>query len=343
MSSEEQVPAAVRRTVADLPGLERGLIVAVSGGPDSVGLLRALVAVRGEAAWRLIVAHANHGLRGADADADEAFVAALAAELGGLEWRRTRLDVTGRLAEESGNLEDVARRLRYDWLTEVARTADVDWVATGHTASDQAETVLHRLLRGSGLHGLRGIAARRPLTDGVGLVRPLLGVSRTEVRAYLEQLGQSWRHDESNDDRRRTRNRIRHELLPHLAETFNPGIETVLVRLAEQAEEACRAEDEEVEELRRRAERPRAGAILVFDRKTLAAAPRRLVRALFRSVWEREGWPRGRMGFAAWERLADMVGGMATGLELPDGVRVRCRQGVIQLSRTPEPAAPSSL
>src|SRR5207248_1007280 len=125
----------------------------------------------------------------------------LVTTIGGAELRRTRLAVTERLCSEGGNLEDVARRLRYDWLTEVARTADVGWVATGHTASDQAETVLHRLLRGSGLHGLRGVAVRRSLAAGIDLVRPLLGVTRTEVRTYLEGLGQPWRHDESNDDR----------------------------------------------------------------------------------------------------------------------------------------------
>ncbi len=319
-------PCGVRRALAALPGLGDGLVAAVSGGPDSVALLRALLDARGPAPRRLVVAHLNHGLRGADADADEDFVAALVSGLAagapGLELRRTRLDVAARVRAEGGNLEGVARRLRYDWLAAVAREAGVGWVATGHTASDQAETVLHRLLRGCGLHGLRGVAVRRQVSDGVGLVRP-----------YLESLGQPWRQDASNDDRRRTRNRIRHDLLPYLARDFNPRVEAALLRLAEQAEDACRAEDEEADALLARAERPRAGAVLVLDREALAAAPRRLVRAVFRRLWEREGWPQGRMGFAAWERLADLVAGPEGGFDLPDGVRARRRRGVVQLER----------
>ena len=138
----------------------------------------------------------------------------------------------------------MARRLRYDWLTRVAGEAGAGWVATGHTANDQAETVLHRLLRGAGLRGLRGIAARRPLAAGVGLVRPLLDATRDEVMAYLEAIGQAYRQDSSNLDPALTRNRIRHQLLPRLAAEYNPQIVAVLGRLAGQAEEVYGAEEE---------------------------------------------------------------------------------------------------
>src|SRR5690606_24443286 len=125
------------------------------------------------------------------------------------------------------NLEQVAREERYAWLARVAAEEGAGWVATGHTADDQAETVLHRLLRGTGLRGLRGIAARRELRPGIWLLRPLLHLGRADVLAYLGALGQDYRRDSSNLDPRFTRNRIRSELLP-LLRTFNPDVTRAL-------------------------------------------------------------------------------------------------------------------
>src|SRR5436189_3233901 len=128
-----------------------------------------------------------------------------------------RIDVRSQARRERANLEAVGRRVRYDFLASVARETGAAWVATGHTADDQAETVLHRLLRGTGLKGLAGIPARRALAPGVDVVRPLLKVRRAEVLAFLQETGQRFRQDTSNVDPRFTRNRIRHELLPSLA------------------------------------------------------------------------------------------------------------------------------
>src|SRR5262249_54909010 len=135
------------------------------------------------------------------------------------------------------NREAHARRQRYDWLTKVAAESGIPWIATGHTADDQAETVLFRLLRGTGLDGLRGIAPIRALAGEVRVVRPLLSATRQDVLDYLAGLGQDYRTDESNADRRFTRNRIRHELLPLLARAYNPRVREVLCRLASQAAE----------------------------------------------------------------------------------------------------------
>jgi tRNA(Ile)-lysidine synthase len=323
----------VGRRLARLGAAPDGLVVAVSGGPDSVALLRALRAL---GVGRLVVAHLNHRLRGPESDADERFVAelvgALAAEAHGLELRCDRIDVRARAGGD--NLEAAARRLRYDWLGRVAQEAGLGGVATGHTADDQAETVLHRLLRGSGLKGLRGIAPRRPLCPGVTLLRPLLGVRRAEVLAYLEELGQPYRQDSSNLDLSRTRNRIRRELLPHLAEGYNPEVVAALGRLAEQAEEVYAAAEAEARALLAEAERPRAGALLVFERRSLAAAPRGRVREALRLVWEREGWPMAEMGFDAWERLAAVARGESAAVDLPGGVRARGRGRVVQVGRT---------
>ena len=220
----------------------RPLVVAVSGGPDSVALLHALVSGQ---LPNLIIAHLNHQLRGQDSADDERFVHDLHAVLqtrgtARLELRCQQVDVGAQALRENDNLENVARKIRYGWLAKVAREVHAPFVATGHTADDQAETVLHRLLRGTGLKGLRGIAARRILVPGIELIRPLLGVTRAEVLAYLEEEGQVYREDASNNNRNYTRNRIRHELLPYLVQHYNPAIASILGRLAEQAAQAYR-------------------------------------------------------------------------------------------------------
>jgi tRNA(Ile)-lysidine synthase len=321
----------VRKVVQALrrAGAVGRLVVAVSGGPDSVALLRAL---REAGAGPLLAAHLNHQLRGAESDGDEAFVRELCDGLS-VECRCGRIDMRGAAGSERGNLEAVARRLRYDWLARVAAEAGAGWVATGHTADDQAETVMHRLLRGAGLKGLRGIAARRGLAAGVALVRPLLAATREEVMAYLGAAGQAYRQDSTNFDPTLTRNRIRHRLLPLLAAEFNPHVAAGLGRLAEQAEETYAQEEAEARALLAAAELPRAGLLLVFDRTPLAEAPRPRVREMFRLVWEREAWPMADMGFESWERVATAaLGGAAA--DLPGGIHICGRERVIQVGTT---------
>jgi len=311
-------------------GVSGGLVVAVSGGPDSVALLRALRDARG--LGPLVAAHLNHQLRGAESDADELFVRELCDRLS-MTFRSQSLDVRAVALAEGANLEGVARRLRYDWFARVAAEEGLGAVATGHTADDQAETVLHRLLRGTGLRGLRGIAARRDLAPGVVLVRPLLTATRAEVMAYLNAMDQSYRQDSTNLDPAFTRNRIRHHLLPLLAAEYNPEIIAVLTRLADQAEAAYAAEEEQARALLAAAELPRAGAVLVFDGERLTAAPRHQVREMFRLVWEREGWSMSAMGFDDWQRVAAVARGAATATDLAGGVRMRCVGRVVQVGR----------
>jgi tRNA(Ile)-lysidine synthase len=221
--------------------------------------------------------------------------------------------------------------MRYDWLAHVAHKHGLGLVVTGHTADDQAETVLHRLLRGAGLQGLRGIAPRRPLAEDVEVVRPLLDVARAEVLAFLEAEQQPARQDRSNDDLHFTRNRIRHELLPHLAEHYNPAICEVLARLANQAEEAHQELDVGTSALIAEAERPRAGPLLIFDWKRLVASSRPRVRLLFRRIWEREGWPLGAMSFEHWQRLEAVVFDDLPAVDLPGRLRARRHAFVIQV------------
>jgi tRNA(Ile)-lysidine synthase len=323
----------VTRFLATPPGAPGPGVVAVSGGPDSVALLCALLGVRGDAP--LVVAHLNHQLRGGDSDADEAFVAALHARLvsagANLTLRCERVDVAARARQEGENLESVGRRLRYGWLAEVARAAGAAWVATGHTADDQAETVLHRLLRGTGLKGLGGIPARRELSPGVAVIRPLLDVTRGEVLAYLQHIGQEFRRDASNADLRFTRNRIRHELLPHLAAHYNPAAVAVLCRLAEQAAEIQGREEAAARALLAEAELPRAGEMVVLDCGRLSAGARNLIREAFRLLWQREGWSAGGASFASWERAAAVALGELGAVDLPGRVRVRRQGRVVQV------------
>ena len=321
--------AAVRgnldRRRGDAPGPG---VVAVSGGADSVAMLRALAAECPPGG--LVVAHLNHQLRGPAGDSDAAFVAGL---LPNLPHRVESIDV--RALAGGDNLEATARRVRYDFLARVARSTGAGWVATGHTLDDQAETVLHRLVRGSGLRGLRGIAAARELVAGVRLVRPLLTVSRGEVIAYLRAIGQEWREDETNRDPAFTRNRIRHELLP-LLRTFNPAIADVLGRLAAQADEAFREVEGAAADLLGTAERPRAGSVCVLDRAPLAAAPPSLVREVLNLLWTREGWPRGDMTHTHWDRAAAVVGGECPAWNLPGGIRIAGTARVVRVGPAAE-------
>lgn len=208
--------------------------MAVSGGADSVALLRALLEARRELGVVISVAHFHHGIRGAEADGDERFVAALAAAHD-LEFHRASGDAPGLAQRESISLETAARRLRYAYFHQLVAAGVADKIATAHTLDDQAETVLMKVIRGAGTRGLAGIA---PVHGPI--IRPLLGTQRSEARAYLEQLGQSWREDTTNLDLSHTRNRVRHELLPLLEKSYNPAIAEALAGTAEiaAAEEA---------------------------------------------------------------------------------------------------------
>ncbi|MDR3739364.1 MAG: tRNA lysidine(34) synthetase TilS [Terracidiphilus sp.] len=214
------------------PGMRLG--VGVSGGADSVALLRALAERAAQLGLVLHVAHLHHGLRGAESDADQEFVRALAAKLR-IEFHTARIDTTAEAAKAGEGIEEAARRLRYSWFQQVLSEVPLHAMATAHTRDDQAETVLAKLLRGAWTEGLSGI---HPTVEGTHgqVIRPLLAVSRVEIEAYLHAIGQPWREDGTNRDTAFTRNRIRHELLPQL-EQWNPQIRERLVQMSELARE----------------------------------------------------------------------------------------------------------
>jgi tRNA(Ile)-lysidine synthase len=228
-SLKQRILASLKKQEMLRPGDRVG--VAVSGGADSVALLLLLLELREKLGIVLGVVHFNHKLRGKASDADEKFVARLAAKHG-LEFHSASIEVAKKAKDERANLEDAARRARYDYFRSLAESGACTRIAVAHTADDQAETVLAHILRGTGLAGLGGI---HPVAGPV--FRPLLSVRRSELRRFLRTQKQTWREDATNRDTKRMRARIRKKLLPLLEKQFQPAIVEHLVTLADLARE----------------------------------------------------------------------------------------------------------
>ena len=269
--------------------------VAVSGGADSVFLLHALLELAPRWALEISVIHIEHGIRGAASLADAAFVAQLARTLE-LRFYVRQADVPA----IDGNVEEAARNVRQRFYSELMAAGAVDRVSTGHTRSDQAETVLYRMVRGAGLGGLAGIL---PVTKE-GLVRPLLGTDQSQIRAWLRERLIPWQEDETNRDLTYARNRLRHQILPQLREGLNPQLDAALAHMATLARDE---EDYWEAELARHLP-PSAGAQPVILRalQLTDASPalaRRLVRRAMEIV---KGDLRG-IDFAHVERVMEMA------------------------------------
>jgi len=225
----------------DLLPAGQALVVGVSGGPDSLCLLHLLWRMPAGLRLRMHVAHLNHGLRGAEADADAAFVAETA-QAWGLPCTIGQADVARLAVERRLSLEEAARQARYGFLAEVAAAIQADTIAVAHNADDQAETVLMHFLRGSGVAGLRGMLPKTCLGEyrlaepdspvDLWLVRPLLATPRGAIEAYCAEQGLQPRFDRSNEDTTFFRNRLRLHLLPIL-ESYNPAIRQVLAHTAD--------------------------------------------------------------------------------------------------------------
>ncbi len=285
--------------------------VAVSGGADSAALLRLLLELRGELGVVLSVAHFHHGIRGAEADADAQFVAHLA-KSHNLELHSGSGDAPAHARARGASLETAARELRYQFFAKLLENGAMGKIATGHTLDDQAETVLMKALRGAGTRGLAGI---HPALRS-GMVRPLLGARRSEVEEYLRGLGQEWREDSTNRDRKHLRNRVRHELVPLLERDFNPDVTRVLGETAEVA----RGEEEywqrEVERLLPQVSRPGDGSL---ELKALLAQPLAVQRRLVRAAVERAG---AGFDFRHGEEILRLAQKTRGAVELPGGWRV---------------------
>ena len=312
------------------------VVAAVSGGADSVAMLRALCSLKLPSNGRLVVAHFNHGVRGEEAEEDARFVQRLCEELG-VACEIGRVGSTRQDAASTLRSEAAFRRARYAFLAEVAGRYGARYVATGHTADDQAETVLHRLFRGTGLAGLAGIGRFRPLLYGVVLVRPLLWVRRRDVLKYLQMKAQPYREDSTNRGQRFTRNRLRHAMIPRIESEYNRQFVPAMSRLAALAAE--------VQSLIGDLMTPLLAHVQLQDprRVTIACTPLQsvrplVIRELLVEVWRQQGWPEQAMSYAKWQQLCRWVQSAdaavaETAAMLPGGIIARREDDRLTLER----------
>lgn len=315
MSLRARALETIRRHGLARPG-DR-VLIALSGGADSVALLLLMRELEQDGVLMVAgAAHLNHQLRGAEADADEAFCAALTTGLG-VPFVAARVDVAARARAGKRSIEDAARVARYEFLERAADELSADVIAVAHTREDQAETFLLRLLRGS---GTRGLAAIQPRAGRV--VRPLLDIARADLRSVLAARGQDFREDASNADRTMPRNRVRHELIPYLQSHFSPGVTDVLARtaaLARQDEEFLQAEAIKL-----------AGGIVLSDEAVrmdvagLSRAPRALSSRVAQAALQRFAGSRS-ITFDHVERVLALADGAGEGqaVSLPGQFAVR--------------------
>lgn len=321
------------------------ILLAVSGGADSMGLLYGLVAVGQRLGVnignRMRVAHVEYDLR-PTATRDRKFVQEQARSLGlDCHWRRLSVTKQGSRLPGEG-VEAAARRLRYGFFTELACEYGARHVAVGHTRDDQAETILHRVLRGTGLNGLAGMPQARQLNEGVSLIRPLLKIRRQQVRDYLDSSGLTWKEDESNENRAFSRNFIRHCLLNKAEQGPYRAATEALARLGEQAEEFASRRAETVEQVILSGVRLGIdGAVLVRrEVATDVGNDAHLLADVLLEIWRQQGWPRQALSHQHLRKLTSMCtsnpseGIDFSAVDLPGGIRATCQAEGLLLSRT---------
>ncbi|MEJ7590555.1 MAG: tRNA lysidine(34) synthetase TilS [Planctomycetaceae bacterium] len=312
----------------------QGVLLAVSGGRDSMALLHGMIRLRGVLEIpQIVVAHLNHGLRGEAGRHDAEFVVSVCKSL----------DVPAVISEcgagqlevaSQGSLEEAARITRYEFLHTTALQHGTLLIATAHHAADQAETVLHNILRGTGLRGLRGIPERRRLSDSVELIRPMLTIRDETISEYVQKHGIVYALDATNNDTRHTRNRIRHELLPLLAAEFNPAVQDSIVRLAEQTQELLQSLDAVADSLLAESVLERTPEHCRLDVRSLTKQALPVVRHALTVLWIQQNWSRKDMSREHWNRLAAMVlDPPPLSIDFPGSIRAELRGNLLVLQR----------
>lgn len=319
-------------TDRQLLGPTESVVVGVSGGPDSVALLHLLHALRGQGDWalNLHVGHLNHRIRGSEADADAAFVEALARRLG-LPCTVDSVDVRARAAELGISLEQTGRQCRFDFFERLCLTLGCRTVAMAHHADDNAETILHRVLRGTGLRGLGGIRAVRTIRAGsdIRVIRPMLAFRRAQIAEYLAERNIESRQDATNHSPEFTRNRLRNSVLPLLRERFNPQVDEALLRLGEQARGADAYLSETSERLMESLVISHDDGQLVLHAQLLARKPRVIQTQVIRHALLRMGIGEQELSYGHMEAIATLAAGREGNktLDLPGGYRASRRYG----------------
>ncbi|MDE2844912.1 MAG: tRNA lysidine(34) synthetase TilS [Chloroflexota bacterium] len=330
---DSKVAAALER--AGLAGRGNTIVVGVSGGADSSTLLYSLNRLREACDIELHVAHLNHDFRGAEADEDARFVGALASELGLPFSVEKRDPIAYQRERHISSFEQGAREMRYRFMASVAQRIGAPAVAVGHTSDDQAETVLLHILRGAGLHGLRGMTETAPWPFPPGLespfiFRPLLEVTKSETVEYCRELQRDYRQDSGNSLFRFTRNRVRQDLLPSLAADYNPRVREALVRLASSAsldldylqQELDRAWPELLLSSAASTEPGQPSTTVVLGRRPLSSLHPALVRMALRRAYVAVNGDSRRLRENHLRAMADFIAGNSrTGeLALPSGI-----------------------
>ena len=308
---------------------QQPVIIGVSGGADSMALLFSLAELsRQEENPSVAVAHVEYDLR-PEATRDREFVVRHARELGfPCYWIKVCVREAAKKQPGLGT-EAVARQLRYDFFTKVALEVGARHVAVGHTRDDQAETILHRLLRGSGLGGVAGMAGARELCEGVSLVRPLLKIRRQVLRKFLESIGQEWQEDESNNQLCFARNFLRHHVLAEAELGPYPAVVESLVRFGEQASVAVSSRSRLIEELIEKSVEQRPDGGIIIHQKRVGDDTDIMPEALI-EIWRRKGWPRQELSSRHLKLLTAMIffGSLRKNtapqaVDLPGGIHAR--------------------
>ena len=279
------------------------MLLGVSGGADSVALLRIFHHLaKGLPSSNIIVCHANHQLRGKESDDDQEFVMQLCDQLNvPLEVKTLPIK-----HPDSDGIESNLRNLRYQMFKEFAAKHAARYVLTAHNANDQLETILFRILRGTGIGGLAGIPTIRPLCDNVSMIRPLLEISRQEIVELLNSIGQTFRVDSSNQSDDYSRNKIRNKLIPLIENEFGWKLLDRIQPLAIQASEQQQLLDDICEPLVESAVQFSSGSFSI-QRSEVGDHPAIVIRHLLVSAWKKMHWPLQAMTFEKWSQLATRV------------------------------------
>ncbi len=337
LSYEDQLAQNLKRLIE--PG--QSVLLAVSGGRDSMALLRGVARLRKSVEIpAIVVAHLNHGLRNEEGRRD--------AELVNVTCKLIGVPVVisectpGQLERASrGSVEEAARIARYEFLQATAEELGTPLIATAHYAADQAETVLHNILRGTGLRGLRGIPERRRLNESVELIRPMLNIADIAIAEFVQHHGIQFATDASNVDTRFTRNRIRHSLIPQLQRDFNTQVPEALIGLAAQTQELLESLDVIAEALLTGAVLEQTQKHCRLDVSQLRQHPESIVRHALTLLWQQQNWPRRKMSRDHWSRLTAILFGASPtpSMDLPGGVRVELRRNLLAFEYRGNPAS----
>lgn len=338
-SKKSTLPVFLEKLYRELERLNvagQGMLLAVSGGSDSMAMLHAVVRLQDRLKLvQLEVAHLNHALRGADSDGDAAFVQQICREL----QVRCHVEVmsAGTLQQASrGSLEEAARRVRYQFLERVAMDRGIQNIATAHQSQDQNETIIFNLLRGTGLRGLRGIPQIRQVSPYLRLIRPMLSISKEMIPNWIRDQSLAFREDGSNEEMDFARNRIR-RLMSQLPDEDGDALNRRLSELSHQANQTIQSLDAGAVEILRVSVLETSESTIRLRRNCLLQWPEPLVRHALNSVWSTAGWPQQQMNRDHWLRLSRIIReGTPRRCTFPSAIELQIRRDLAVLSRPNE-------